>query len=153
MLATTKTRILTAGLLLLAGLGLATSASADEKFQIRLRPSLPTQTSAPRLGFSGHFDNGHGMHVDSVRRGSPAARLGLEPGDTIIAIDGQRIHSLGHYYGLLGRSGNRVRLHIEDWRTGRVVVRTAFIDRFHDHHHHNHGHNHGGGSLSVSFDF
>jgi S1-C subfamily serine protease len=147
MFTTLKTRVLTGAMLLLAGL-LATGASAADGFQVRLRPSYPSQPTAPRLGFSGHFDYGHGMHVDRVSWGSQASRIGLERGDVIVAVDGQRLRSLNHYYGLLQHSGSRVTLHIEDGRTGRVVARVARLDNGHDH---DHGHHHG--SQVAAFDF
>ena len=146
MLTTLKTRILAGALLIVAGL-VASTASAAEGFQIRLRPSYPSYPSQPRLGFEGHYDYGHGMHVDRVLWGSLASRIGLEADDVIIGIDGQRIRSLGHYYSLLRNSGGRATLYIEDHRTGRVVTRNVWLNGAHQHNHqhdHDHGHDHGG---------
>jgi S1-C subfamily serine protease len=137
MFTTIKTRVIAASLLLLAGF-VTTTAFGQDRARTLLRPTFPTEhpdlhDSVPRLGFSGHFDYGHGMHVDYVPYGSIAWRVGLEADDVIVGINGQRIRSLNHYYSLLRHSGSRVVLHIEDHRTGRIVSRTARLDPYHSH--------------------
>jgi len=131
-----------AGVVVLVAALAGGSALGAEGYQLRLRPEYPSQ---PRLGFEGHYDYGHGMHVDRVPWGTLASRIGLEADDVIVAIDGQRIRSLGHYYSLLRHSGGRATLYIEDHRTGRVVTRNVWLNGGHDHHHHDHGHDHGHG--------
>lgn len=131
-----------AGVVMLVAALVGGNAMAAEGIQLRLRPEVPVQ---PRLGFEGHYDPGHGMHVDRVLRGSLAARIGLECDDVILAINGQRIRSLSHYYSLLRNSGGRATLYIEDHRTGRVVARSVWLSGGHDHHHdqgHSHAHGH-----------
>ena len=88
---------------------------------------MPNPASQPRLGFQGHFAWGAGMVVDYVPWGTPAAQLGLEPGDTIRAVNGQWIQSQGHYLWLLQNSGGQVNLRIRDVRTGMLISRTAWI--------------------------
>jgi len=79
----------------------------------------------PRLGFDS-FYNGSGEQVTAVRRGSLAWRLGLEPGDVIVAVSGLRLQYDGAWYGAMRRAVQQghVTLAIRDWRTGRIVYRT-----------------------------
>src|SRR5215210_7048390 len=81
-----------------------------------LRPAAP---QAPQLGFYGHFEWGTGMIVDSVPWGTPARQMGLEAGDTIVAIDGYWLQSQNDYYRALQYSGGMIRVTVQDIRTGR----------------------------------
>ena len=82
----------------------------------------------PRLGFNGHFEWGHGMVVDSVPWGTPAAQIGLESGDVIRAMNGRWISSQDEYFWILRNSGGHVRLVVEDVRTGMLVNRSVFLN-------------------------
>ena len=60
------------------------------------RPANP-EASAPiteaiLLGVTGS-EHEDGVHVTSVRSGSPAARAGIQPGDTIATVDGQHVRN------------------------------------------------------------
>jgi len=58
-----------------------------------------------------------GVIIDSVRSGSPASRSGLQPGDTIISINGRRIGDLIDY--LFFADGERLEMIIS--RKGRKI--------------------------------
>ncbi len=83
-----------------------------------------------RLGDLEQYEPGqrqYGAIVVSVRRGSPADRAGLEPGDIITAIDGIRIRDRNDAELLLSDSmvGQRLRLTIRRNGTERTVELTV----------------------------
>jgi S1-C subfamily serine protease len=99
-------------------------ASADDA--PRVAPGAYVLPGASyRLGFDGRFV-GYGMLVQRVHWGSMAQSIGLESGDVILAINGQRIFSGQHYLNLLAQSGGYVTLTVRDVRTGSHV--TLFAD-------------------------
>jgi S1-C subfamily serine protease len=85
------------------------------------------QNPTTALGFTGHFEPQQGMVVDRVHYGAPAWRLGLERGDAVQSINGERIRSPKHYAELLSDSPYRVRLTIVAVRTGRPASRSVFL--------------------------
>lgn len=107
-----------------------------KKWQQQQQQQYPTQKQqytqklttqevpVPRIGFSSYFD-GQGEQVTSVRSGSLAARIGLEPGDVILAVNGQRLTYDGAWYRLMSGAAKRgnLTLAIRDWRTGRIAYR------------------------------
>ena len=124
MNATIKTLVLAT---VFAGLVSASHVNAAEgRMELRLYPG-PGIPEAPRLGIYGHFQWGLGMVVDSVVWGTPAARVGLESGDVIRAINGRVIRSEWDYFQALGSSGGYARLSVQDVRSGVIVTRTAFL--------------------------
>jgi hypothetical protein len=64
------------------------------------------------------------MRVDSVRRGSPALRMGLEPGDVVISIDNMRFTTHKGYLWALRCASQRPSLIIHDMR-GRGLLRRS----------------------------
>lgn len=106
--------------------GLANTANAQIRTDLRLYPG-PSIPETPRLGILGHFHRGHGMVVDSVVWGSPAERMGLEPGDIIRSINGRWLHSESDYFRALSYSDGYVQLLVEDVRSGALLPRTAFL--------------------------
>ncbi len=68
----------------------------------------------------------------SVRPGSRAARLGLEPGDVLLSLNGYRLTYSGSWNDALSRAlfeGNGfVRLTVRDVRTGDIRVRETFVN-------------------------
>ena len=106
--------------------GLTAVKGAKQSPQFRFNPN-PDNNSQPRLGIQGHMESGYGLAIDWVQRGSLAQRVGLESGDVIKAVDGQRIRSFDQYSWLLRNSGCMIRLTIEDGRTGNTVVRNVYL--------------------------
>jgi S1-C subfamily serine protease len=95
-----KTRITICATLF--ALALTATAVAEEQFQqFYVNPGVNPGCAQPRLEFNGHFHPGEGMCVEYVIFGGLAHRLGLEPGDMIVAINGQLIMSDPHYFQLL----------------------------------------------------
>jgi two-component system, NarL family, sensor histidine kinase ComP len=66
----------------------------------------------PYPGFVFHWESGI---VSSVDPSGPAAQAGVEPGDSIIALDGQPVRNVGNFYS--------------DHRAGDVLPLTALRDR------------------------
>jgi hypothetical protein len=118
-------RMLTISLLVLVGsLSDTRPATADEKCveaPILLDDDY-SYSRQPLLGFSGHVVPGWGMMVDSVRRHSPASRIGLEPGDVVVRINGQRVCCYRHYLAALRASNGTAVIIIDDCR-GRGLLR------------------------------
>jgi S1-C subfamily serine protease len=67
-----------------------------------------------------------GARVTAVWPGSPAQRIGLEPGDVIVAIDNQPVRTLAEFNRLVENSGRRVSLIIRNVRNGQLVQADAF---------------------------
>jgi len=66
-----------------------------------------------------------GIRVNRVYPDTPAARLGLEPGDIIVSIDSMRFTSYVGYRHALACSGHRASFVIVDMRTGRLIRRSV----------------------------
>jgi hypothetical protein len=65
-----------------------------------------------------------GVKVVEVGAGSPAARLGLEPGDVILSVNGVAAKSLAEYAKLLDAAPQgKARLEIRQAGSGKVVVK------------------------------
>ena len=104
---------------------ISTAASAQEGARTSIS-GLATGRQ-PRLGIDGRFDEGFGLAVDRVRWGTPAARLGLEAGDVIRAINGHWLRTELDYWRQLRDSQGELRLVVVDVRTGRLISRTVYI--------------------------
>jgi S1-C subfamily serine protease len=71
-----------------------------------------------------HFDvTDEGIRVTSVLPNSPAARIGLEPGDVILAVYGHPVTSAETWDWLMSYKNDYVELRIKDARRGDVVTR------------------------------
>jgi len=84
----------------------------------------------PQLGFSSYSVPGAGEYVLWVRPGSTAERLGLVPGDVILAVNGQRLTSEGGWSRAVGQaagSHGRVSLEIREGRTLSTAHRICHL--------------------------
>ena len=81
------------------------------------------------LGIQGRFDHGYGLVVERVRRGSPAGRIGLEPGDVIRAIDGRWLWTEADYRRQLRNSDGNLQVIVRDVRTGQLLSRSMTVRR------------------------
>lgn len=93
------------------------------------RTASPT-CPVPELGFSSYVISGTGEYVLAVRRGSTAARIGLEPGDVILTLNGRRLTSERAWHQAMGHaaaSHGRLTLEIRDGRTGAIDCRTCHL--------------------------
>jgi len=110
---------------------IAAPAAAYRTDALRIAPELDfCPTHLPRFGFSSYNIAGVGERVTLVRIGSRAARLGLEPGDIIVRLNGFPLTYHGAWNVALHHavaSGGWVRLTIRDVRTGRLVTRLTYV--------------------------
>lgn len=97
---------------------LAVSAFADAQ-----------EHGSPPLGIHGRFEHGYGLVVERVGWGSPAGRIGLEPGDVIRAIDGRWLRTEADYRRQLRDSDGNLTVIIRDVRTGRLLSRPLPLRR------------------------
>ncbi len=84
----------------------------------------------PELGFSSYSVSGGGEYVLWVRRGSTAERLGLVPGDVILAVNDHRLTSEGAWARAIGQaaaSHGRVSLEIREGRTLSITHRICHL--------------------------
>jgi S1-C subfamily serine protease len=85
----------------------------------------------PKFGFQSTFgwNNEYlGEHVTHVQFGGPAGRLGLEPGDAIVGVNGRDLQTANCWYNAIERAADNdgwVTLKIVDGRSGRMAYRTA----------------------------
>ena len=61
-----------------------------------------------------------GLRIESVRRGWPAAQMGLETGDIVVSIDSMRFSTLDGYRQALRAAGQRPSIVLIDVRTGKL---------------------------------
>ena len=123
----------TARYILIFGLALsalaATAVAASPSNRLLIAPGEPY--GLPKFGFSGSTIYGYGERVVSVRHGGRAERLGLEPGDVILSLNGYRLTYSGSWNDALSRAlarGGLVRLQVRDVRTGDIRFRETFVN-------------------------
>jgi PDZ domain len=120
--------------MLMIGLSLcafaAPAVAAGPANKLLIAPGEPY--GLPKFGFSSSTIHGFGQRVESVRPGGRAARLGLEPGDVILSLNGYRLTYSGSWNDALSRAlyddGGFLRLRVRDVRTGVIRVRSTRID-------------------------
>lgn len=95
--------------------------------QLRLRYPRPV-CETPRLGFHGRISCRGGMQVDKVIYGSEAWRIGLEPGDVILSVDGIRIRSDRDYQNAMRYSNGHLILRVLDARGRGVMTVHAHVE-------------------------
>jgi hypothetical protein len=108
---------------------LSVSPSAARQPQALLLPPQHDH-GLPTFGFSSFNVGGVGERVTHVRWGGLAARMGLEPGDLILNVNGYPLHYQGSWNDALHRAmsqGGFVRLRIRDVRTGFIAFREMYV--------------------------
>jgi hypothetical protein len=86
--------------------------------------------SLPKFGFNSFNIHGYGERVTFVQWGGLAAQMGLEPGDTVLSMNGFPMHYHGAWNDALYQamlSGGWVQLTIRDVRTGQLAYRQLFV--------------------------
>jgi membrane-associated protease RseP (regulator of RpoE activity) len=118
----TPTRNTALALIATLTLVLAGTATAAPP-RVRLLPPTPT---LPQFGFSSFNIAGYGERVTRVRWDGLAAQFGLEPGDTILRLNGYPLTYYGAWDDALSRAaadGGWIQLMIRDVRTGAIAYR------------------------------
>ena len=131
---TTRTRktafTLSTSLALVALIALPAAASHPQALLIAPEPDY----CLPEFGFSSFNIAGVGERVTYVRWGGLASRLGMEPGDMILSLNGFRLTYHGAWNDALQyavANGGWVQLTIRDVRTGRLAYRDTFVGGSH----------------------
>jgi len=103
-------------------------AQAAPEAKLRIAPGPGYIAPVPKLGFNSYF-NGFGEKVTFVRWGSRAGQIGLEPGDTIVRVNGVRLNYHGAWHQAMQNAAamGQVQMLIRDWRTGAFVHRTVWL--------------------------
>lgn len=94
---------------------------------LRLNPYTPDY---PRLGFLYRVIPGYGYEILSVSWGSPASRIGLEPGDVVRSINGYPLTYYGAHHQAVAQAmnyGGWLSMRIRDVRTGYTVTRGTYL--------------------------
>ncbi len=111
-----------------------------ESTHLRVDPAI----QGPRLGMNG-ISTGHCVEVYSVNFGSAAQRLGLEPGDRILRINGHAVGSVpellhvlrdavGHHGGQVSVLVDNVRARRGDFMAERYVTTRTYLDGYAQNH-------------------
>jgi len=74
-----------------------------ERKQVTVTPVLDPKTGAGFAGWGEQSD----IEIASSVAGSPAAKAGLEPGDIIVSVDGQLIHSTPKVHDIINSNGGK----------------------------------------------
>ncbi|HSV46539.1 MAG TPA: PDZ domain-containing protein, partial [Ramlibacter sp.] len=77
------------------------------------------------LADSFKLDRPEGALISSVEKGSPAERAGLQPGDVVRQVDGQRVASAGDLPAAIALASPGDSVKLEVWRKGEARTLTA----------------------------
>lgn len=106
----------------------AVGGGNGQRFFVQPSPSVP----AVSLGFTGVLTS-QGLRVISVACGSHAHRIGLESGDVITHIDGQRFYTYARFQEILSHvimdHGGRLTLRIRNVRHNWDPWQPKFVNR------------------------
>jgi hypothetical protein len=72
-------------------------------------------------------DDGEGVRVVGLTPNGPAQKLGIEPGDVIVGVNGEAVKSNEQYGSLLDASRGRARLEIIDVRNSKPEMREVTL--------------------------
>jgi len=109
---------------------IVSSAAAGSPKPLLIAPEEPYCHVLPKFGFSSFNINGFGEQVTHVRWGGRAARMGLEPGDIILSMNGFPLTYHGAWNDALRSAmanGGWVQLTIRDVRTGLLAYRQTHV--------------------------
>lgn len=119
-----------AALTLITIIAAAPVASATGPKALLVSPSPGPSIYLPKFGFSSFNIHGYGERVTNVQWGGLASQMGLEPGDTVVSMNGFPLHYHGAWNDALlqvMQSGGWVQLTIRDVRTGWLVNRQLYV--------------------------
>ena len=113
---------LTAAMLILVG-------TSEAQVRLRIVPR-PSPATLPQFGMYADCIHGCGLQVRSVSFGSRAWRMGMEPGDLILSLNGRPLTYSGAWQNALAeamRFGGNVTLAVQDVRTGTIAYRATNV--------------------------
>ena len=121
------------------GIGFAIPADTVRQ-QVALLEQHPGQVNGPPISYIGVSlvdlnDNlhqqldyrGNGVVVEGVFQGSPADKVGLQPGDVIQQIGGKDVTSTAQVQGIVQAEKPGQTLSLEVWRGGRTITTTVTV--------------------------
>ncbi len=127
---TTTTRMTALALFTALAFTVAGPAMADEAKLRLVSPTPGYGYDLPKFGFQSFNIANYGDRVTYVRWGGLASQLGLEPGDTVLRLNGYPLTYHGAWKDALYRAmadGGWVRLTIRDVRTGHIAHRQTYV--------------------------
>ncbi len=83
---------------------------------VTVTPTLDPKTGAGFAGWGEQSD----IEVDSTVAGSPAAKAGLEPGDIMVSVDGQPIHSTPKVHDIINTNAGKP-VDLQFSRNGKIM--------------------------------
>jgi len=105
------------------------SAVAAPPKALLLTPGQPCY-ELPRFGFESFTIYGVGERLTFVRWGGIASRMGLEPGDVVLSLNGYPLTYHGAWTDALRQAVNNggwVQLTVRDVRSGYIAQRETFV--------------------------
>jgi len=120
----------TALALALVVLSAATLVAAPPRTTVAPLLVDPYPPQQPRIGFHYRVIPGYGYEILSVSWGSPASRIGLEPGDVVRSINGYPMTYYGAHHQAVAQAmyyGGWLSMRIRDVRTGWTVTRGTYL--------------------------
>lgn len=130
---TYKTALALLATLTLFSLSLPAAVAAPPK-PLLIAPGEPNPNvpdfCLPTFGFASQTIFGFGERVTFVKFNSRAAKLGLEPGDVILSLNGHKLTYRGAWNDALTEAmynGGFVRLKIRDVNTGNIAFRQTYV--------------------------
>jgi regulator of sigma E protease len=90
---------------------------SGERMLVPVTPALDPKTGAGFAGWGEQSD----IEIASALQGSPADKAGLKPGDIIVSVDGQPIHSTPKVHDIINRNGGKP-VDVEFSRNGKLIT-------------------------------
>jgi S1-C subfamily serine protease len=81
------------------------------------------------FGVTGEAIEGQGIRVVAIARGSPAALVGLDPGDVILDINGKPVRTMNEYQEAIRKSASEMWFTVLNVRSGKPLGTVVQLDR------------------------
>ncbi|MGC1717919.1 MAG: PDZ domain-containing protein, partial [Isosphaeraceae bacterium] len=81
------------------------------------------------FGVTGEAIEGQGIRVVAIARGSPAALVGLDPGDVIMDINGKPMRTMDEYHEAIRKSASEMWFTVLNVRTGKPLGTVVQLHR------------------------
>jgi S1-C subfamily serine protease len=107
--------------------GKVRSATMKLESEPRRNQAIPDKDE---LGATGEAIEGQGIRVVAIAKGSPAALLGLDPGDVITDINGKPVRTMDEYHRAVRSSTGEMWFTVLNVRTGKPLGTVVQLDRF-----------------------